>query len=1378
MSEAPNPAIQASILTVGAGRSARYRWKDRLRSSGFRVVDAATRAEALRLALTLRPAAILLASMLADADGFAVCRELKSDPQTASIPVMILSLPAADSYPKAIQAGADAWQRKPIRPSVLVETLRALAVRPRPAAASPSELDSHWRVVAETVPAILCGNRADGTCSYCNRQAYEYTGMPAGSLLGFNWIELIHPEDRPRVREKWLAGIRSGEPFDEEYRLRRADGEFRWFHSHVIPVIDPDSSGLEWFGVSTESDEIKLLREKLKQLVEERTAQLLGEIQERESAQEALRESEARFRGIFENATVGLYRTTPEGRILMANPALISLLGFDSFEDLARRNLEQEGAGPGHSRAEFRRQIESEGVVRGLEASWTRRDGTPVFIRESARVVRGPDGVVCFYDGIIEDFTRRKQAEDALGQSEARFRAIFDQASVGIVQGDLEGRYQVVNDRFCKITGYSRAALLSMRDRDITHPGDLAASVEHARQLLSGEIDQYTQEKRYVRPDGSTIWVRAFGSFLTKHGIRESSIEVVEDISEVKQAEQALQQELAFDAATADLLTRFATCSGPEIDEAIVDSLQTVANYCGADHACVLLGDGEGRFARCTHEWCAPHVTPRISRMQSIPAAGFPWSAQNALANYVVIVDRLDDLPSDAAAERAGMAEEGALATLNVPIEGRKERNQGVIGAIILHRHRSGETWTNMDLTRLRVAGNAIAAVLERKHAEELLRQSEDRFGLVFQASPEAILITSLADQKITDVNPQFLAVSGYLRNEVIGKTTEELRLFVNPMDRFQVWSRLLERQALSDVDLSFRTKSGEVRTGMLSVVMVTVQQQQYLIGMFRDLTERRLAQEALRRQAAFDNLMTGLLSEFVRHPAVEFDGALEQAFSAIAKFFGADHIMLFEASQETDAWGITREWCAPHVSPIRSSHKHKCLWSPARFFSDTDIVIDLADSGPDEGFDLERYRDEGATLVLNVPIKGAAGMVTARIGLHRHGLRTPWLPEDAARLRVAGNAIFGAMERERASKALRESEERFRDLAESVPAAMWIGDKDGSLVFMNRYGIEQAGLPGERLYGVGWTRLVHPDDRERCLGIWSAAVSRRTPFSAEMRLRRPDGSYRCTLQTAVPRLVGGVYLGHFGIGLDITQLKFSHEQHVATQKLESLGVLATGIAHDFNNLLGAIVARAESAQIEIEPGSSVADDLAQIHLTALRAAEIVAQLMTFARQEGAAPAMIDLSSLVAEMLDLLKVSIAKTAILKTNLAPGLPTIRANAAELRQVVMNLIINASEALEGRPGSISITTARAPLDTESATAVRLEVADSGSGMTADVKDRIFDPFFTTRFVGRGLGLSAVVGIVRRHGGSIEVESEPGQGSRFTILLPVGQGGAGLP
>ena len=328
----------------------------------------------------------------------------------------------------------------------------------------------------------------------------------------------------------------------------------------------------------------------------------------------------------------------------------------------------------------------------------------------------------------------------------------------------------------------------------------------------------------------------------------------------------------------------------------------------------------------------------------------------------------------------------------------------------------------------------------------------------------------------------------------------------------------------------------------------------------------------------------------------------------------------------------------------------------------------------------------------------------------------------DDAGVPVALLGLFSDIsERKRDEAALRGSEERFRALVDTAPVLTWLSGPEKTATYFNSPAMAFAGLPLEQLVGTNYLNLVHPEDREGYLEVIFEAANARAPFSTEVRFRRVDGEYRWLLVSGMPRITDGAYLGHVGTGVDVTDLKRSYEQHLAAQKLESLGVLAAGVAHDFNNLLGAIVGHADCAQCELDPNSPASEDIGHIRATALRAAEIVSQLMTFARQETAPPEAIDLSRLVGEMLDLLKVSISKAAVLQTELAVDLPPIRANAAEIRQVVMNLIINASEALLGNPGSITIRTTCVALDGESRAAVRLEVEDTGSGMTEDVKSK---------------------------------------------------------
>ena len=256
----------------------------------------------------------------------------------------------------------------------------------------------------------------------------------------------------------------------------------------------------------------------------------------------------------------------------------------------------------------------------------------------------------------------------------------------------------------------------------------------------------------------------------------------------------------------------------------------------------------------------------------------------------------------------------------------------------------------------------------------------------------------------------------------------------------------------------------------------------------------------------------------------------------------------------------------------------------------------------------------------------------------------------------------------------------------------------------------------------------------------------------------------------------------------DFTERKRAEEEQLRleqqllhAQKLESLGVLAGGIAHDFNNILMAIMGNADLALIRLAKESPAVENLHRIEQAAARAADLAKQMLAYSGKGKFVVEEINLNRLLEEMLHMLEVSISKKAVLRLNPHPHLPSVEADATQMRQIIMNLVINASEAVGDKSGVIAITTGCIDCDRnylkdvwldENLTDglyVYLEIADTGCGMDKETLSKLFDPFFTTKFTGRGLGMAAVLGIVRGHKGAIKVYSEPGKGTTFKILLP---------
>lgn len=370
-------------------------------------------------------------------------------------------------------------------------------------------------------------------------------------------------------------------------------------------------------------------------------------------------------------------------------------------------------------------------------------------------------------------------------------------------------------------------------------------------------------------------------------------------------------------------------------------------------------------------------------------------------------------------------------------------------------------------------------------------------------------------------------------------------------------------------------------------------------------------------------------------------------------------------------------------------------------------------------------------------------------------------------------------VEVEQRTVELRESEERFRTMADAAPVLIWASGTDKLCTFFNKGWLEFTGRNMEKEIGNGWAESVHVDDRERCYTAYCSAFDSRRNFEMEYRLRRADGKYRWMLDRGTPRFLRGVFLGYVGSCLDITDLKQAQEETLSRQKLESMGLMATGIAHDFNNLLGTIIASADLLATEQAEGLPSVEEVDRIKTAAIRGAELIRELMIYAGHESPAFEAVDVEALVNEMLHLLKVAISKRVTLNTDFGKDLPPVRASPSQLRQLVLNLITNASDAIGDRPGEIHISTQLVKIAEEAAAKVpegdylRLQVSDTGRGMTRDVRPRIFDPFFSTKESGRGLGLAVVHGIIRTHGGAITVASKPGKGTTFEVLLPCANG-----
>lgn len=361
----------------------------------------------------------------------------------------------------------------------------------------------------------------------------------------------------------------------------------------------------------------------------------------------------------------------------------------------------------------------------------------------------------------------------------------------------------------------------------------------------------------------------------------------------------------------------------------------------------------------------------------------------------------------------------------------------------------------------------------------------------------------------------------------------------------------------------------------------------------------------------------------------------------------------------------------------------------------------------------------------------------------------------------------------------LAEAEERYRGLVEKLPAATYVcmAVEPWRTTYVSQPILTMLGFTPEEWTSreTAWLDAVHPADRERVVQLRREATG--APFRAEYRMLTRDGRVRWIRdEQRMPVAARGVPQMH-GLLLDITEYRVLQEQVREAQRLESVGKLAGGVAHDFNNILCVIISFSALAMRRASDPANVRE-LAQIRRAAERAASLTKQLLAYSRRQVLEARVLDLGACVVDLSDMLRHTVGEDIALSTDLSRTVVPVRVDRGQLEQVLLNLVVNARDAMPSG-GALYISTRNrliearkaAPLGLVSGTYAEIAVTDTGTGMSDEVREHLFEPFFTTKEAGKGtgLGLATSYGIVRQSGGFIEVESEPGRGTTFRVLLP---------
>lgn len=798
---------------------------------------------------------------------------------------------------------------------------------------------------------------------------------------------------------------------------------------------------------------------------------------------------------------------------------------------------------------------------------------------------------------------------------------------------------------------------------------------------------------------------------------------------ERKRADEQIKNRLELTKLIARLSARFINRPAEEIGEGVKESLQELGEFLGADRSYLAMVDA-GPKARVSHSWTRGEEAERLAA----PLI-FPSIIERGRDGQVV---RIEDVREAIAAGLLEDPPEGTLlpaSVVCVPLM----HGDSPIGMFGLDLDGESRDWFDETVSLLKIVADILMSALERKRAEHALRAMQ---FAVDRATDSVLWIGP--DARIRYANEAACASLGYSREQLLALTVYEIAPSVTKSEWPSRWEEVKRVGSLT-YESEHRGKHGTLIPVEITLNYFGFEGREYHYVIARNIVERKESQRALREserrfRSAFDYAAVGMA-------LVAPDGSFVRVNRALSEFLGLNEHQLMSRDVHSITHVDDRDLDKKALSELFQGHRES-YHVEKRF---------LHSSG--------EYR-WGVVSV---------SLVRSDRGKPVHSI---YQVQDVTQRRLTEEELS----RERAF---------FRKVIDINPNFIFTKDRDGRFVLVNQAVADAYGTTVDEIIGktdadfdpkLEEVEHFRRDDLE-------VMNSLQRKFVAEEKITDCTGKVR-VLQTVKLPILGddGVANLVLGVSTDITERKHAEEEQTRllsqmqhSQKWESLGVLAGGIAHDFNNLLMGIMGNAGLASIELPKESAVQTRIDRINTAAKRAAELTNQLLAYSGKGQFVVQAVDITHVVKEMVTLLETIISKKATLHCEFATDLPAIEADITQLRQVVMNLITNASDALGDQKGAIAIRTASLNLtreylsdtylddDLPEGEYVYLEISDTGIGMNSEVKQRIFDPFFTTKFTGRGLGLAAVLGIVRSHKGALKVESEPGKGTIFTVMFP---------
>jgi PAS domain S-box-containing protein len=1193
------------------------------------------------------------------------------------------------------------------------------------------ESEERYRKLVESSPQAIVVY-SEGKFTYVNPAATNLWGASSPEeLIGRPILDVVDPESHAKVQERVddILRLQTPSPLTEQ-RCVRLDGE----------LIDVEVTGIP-FNYGGKSSVQAVLRD----------------VTEQKRAREALKDSEERYRELFENATDIIYTHDLAGNFTSLNGSGERITGY-SREAAALMNVADVIAPEYLSLArEMIAHKASENVSTVYELDIITKDKRRVRLEVSTRIILR-DGKPVGVQGIGRDLTERKRSEEELRATQAFFNSFMDNSPAVAFMKDTEGRYVYVNKPFERLFGRKLSFLQGRKSFDWLPPALAQETHEHDLKILNSGLPEEVVET-VPTEDGTLHHWRVFKFPTTDSAGNKFVAGVGVDISERRHAEEALAQQAQREAMT-HRISQAIRCS-LESQEVFQTAVRELGSYLNVDR-CSL-------FIRDDHAKCATNVAEY--HVEGVLPAGSDFALSHLQA-LIAALDETGVLPFDNASQEKRIADfyNSTLSKANVKsiMYVAIRVGEHVTAAFALSTTREFRHWSESDIALAKAVadqtGIAIrqAELYQKAEATSMREALVNRLTMAIRGSLRLPEVLSTATRELGGALEASRVHLFLYNNEGVSSTLEHEYLaagassikhievnYDDPIGRYLVTSSqpLIINDALnyaaSPAELSSFVREHAQRFGMRSQINYPL----IVKGQFRGVlcihqtdrvrywTEDELALvEALAERLAI-GIAQAELFEMVARGKTEW----ETTFDAMS-----DGIFIFD--REGELKRVNRAGAAMEALHPRALLGRKCcdILSTSEG-SETCVVEKAIEDCCSVTIEITPTRLKRPLLVTIEPVidttnKAIAVVCTAR---------------DLSELR-------------KVQAVAREHQSLLTNILESARESIYAVDTNGCFKWCNSATLKGLGFKLNDFIGRSLLDMVYEGDRELVREKLDAALNG-APQTYEMRYFAHDGSLRHARVDNSPLVVEGKTTGVLGIARDITEQKEERERAARADKLRALGQLASGVAHDFNNSLAAILGRAQLLRRQVHDEALVRN-LDIIQTAAEDAAATVRRIQTFARKSPVKEfEMLDVRNLLHDAVEITRTRWENEARLRgleyevSLEAENNINAFGSASELREVFVNLIVNAVDAMP-RGGRLTITCRRHD------NRLQLEFSDNGTGMPEEIRQKIFEPFFSTKGAhGTGLGLSVSYSIIERHEGSIRVASEPGNGTTFTIDLP---------